>query len=105
MAMKKIERNNFGDELRAKLENKGDAIEGYYQGSEQFEHKGKTVTKHRFKNEEGKIVSLLGSHQLNEDLPKVPAGAFTRVTFTGKSPTKSGNRVNNYEIEYEESSL
>lgn len=105
MAMQKVERKSYGDEERAKLENKGDTLEGYYQGAESFQHNGKDLTKHRFKNEAGKIVSILGSHQLNEDLPQVPVGSFTRVTFDGKSKTKRGTSVNNYTIEFESNGL
>lgn len=105
MAMQKIERKSFGDEIKVKLENKGDVLEGYYEGSETFELNGKTLTKHRFKNEEGKIVSILGSYQLNEDLPQVPKGSFTRVTYEGKTKTKRGGTVNNYAIEFESNGL
>jgi hypothetical protein len=102
MAMQKIERKSFGDETRVKLEKEGDILEGYYQGAETFDHKGKPLTKHRFKDENGKTVSILGSHQLNEDLPKVPVGSFTRVTYEGQRRTKRGTPVNNYSIEFEE---
>lgn len=103
MAMQRIERKSFGDETRFNFEKEGDTLEGYYQGAETFDNKGKPLTKHRFKDENGKIVSVLGSFQLNEDLPKVPTGSFTRVTFEGKSRTKRGGTVNNYIIEFEES--
>ena len=105
MAMQRIERKSFGDETRAKLEKEGDFLEGEYLGAETFDHQGKPLTKHRFKDENGKTVSILGSHQLNEDLPKVPTGSFTRVTFQGKSRTKRGGTVNNYLIEFESNGL
>jgi hypothetical protein len=105
MAMQRIQRNNYGDETRVKLEKQGDVLEGYYEGSETFDNKGKPLTKHRFKGEDGKMLSILGSHQLNEDLPKVPQGSFTRITFEGKSRTKRGGTVNNYVIEFESNGL
>lgn len=105
MAMTKIERKSYGDETRFSFEKAGDVLEGYYEGSETFDNKGKPLTKHRFKGEDGKIVSILGSFQLNEDLPKVPVGSFTRVTFEGKSRTKRGGTVNNYVIEFESNGL
>lgn len=101
MAMQRIERKSFGDEVRVRLEKEGDKLKGYYQGSESFDHNGKNLTKHRFKSEDGKTLSILGSYQLNEDLPKVPEGSFTVVTFEGKSRTKRGGTVNNYAIEFE----
>lgn len=104
--MKKVERKVSGqDDIRFKFERAGQVLEGYYLGAESFDHNGKQLTKHRFKDAEGKVVGILGTHGLNEDLPQVPVGSFTRITYEGKKNLKGGRTVNNYAIEFESNGL
>lgn len=105
MAMQKIERKAKGDETRFKFEKEGQVLEGYYQGAETFNHNGKDLTKHRFKDENGKVVGIIGTYSLNEDLPQIPVGSFTRITYGGKKPLKGGRTVNEYQIEFESNGL
>jgi hypothetical protein len=99
MAMKKLTRTAAVEETRFRFEKKGDALEGYYVGSETFNHNGDELTKHRFKNDDGEIVSTLGSYVLNQDLKSVESGVRVRITFDGKVKTKKGRTANAYTIE------
>lgn len=102
MAMKKLnpKASLDGNEIRVRLtEEKGASIEGYYLGSETFEFNGDELTKHRFKNDDGEVLSTIGSFVLNEDLKAVPRGTRTRVTYDGKVKTKKGRMAHAFTIE------
>ena len=102
MAMQKIKRKGgSSDSSRVKLENVGDKIEGIYEGSDSFQYNEKTIKRYTFKNSSGVTSSILGTFQLDEDMPQVPEGAFARITLVGFKKLKSGGKLKEYDIEFE----
>lgn len=87
MAFKKIEASNSQGE-KFKFEKEGTVLTGHYLGSEVIEINGDPATKHSFKVGE-KIISPLGSADLNRQLSNVPEGMMTRVTYLGKKSVRS----------------
>lgn len=75
-------------------------ITGYFLGSKEVESpKSKTgkAKLHVFQTEEGS-VGVWGKTDLDSKMQNVPAGALTRVTFTGMQETKN-NPMYKYKVE------
>lgn len=105
MAFKKIEASNSQGE-KFKFEKEGTTLTGHYLGSEVIEINGDPATKHSFKVGD-KIISPLGSADLNRQLANVPDGVMTRVTYLGKKSVKSAKlkktfQMNSYSVEVDE---
>lgn len=97
MAFKTISKNGAdGDQF--KFEEEGTVLEGYYLGMTFIPIKGKDVPRYSFKVGD-KVITTLGSKNLNEGMEDAVQGAMTRVTFVELHETKAGNDFKRFTIE------
>lgn len=102
MTMKRLNNTNSSEgELRIRLD-VGQSMEGYYLGSDTFEHNGDELTKHLFKNDDGETNSIVGSYVLNTELKQVEKGTRTRVTYNGKGTNKRGKPYHKWTVEFDD---
>lgn len=79
-------------------------IEGYYLGARDVESKFGLAKLHVFQTDEGN-VGVWGKSNLDMKLGSVDAGTMTRVTYTGKVPSKKGNDMFKYSVEIDSDNI
>lgn len=69
---------------------KDDVLDGYYTGCKQVQVKEKMSTLHSIKTDDGEIMKVWGTKMLDDELEKIREGAYIRIQWLGKVPTKHG---------------
>lgn len=84
---------------------KGESVEGTLIAKESQNFPGQSEPVGRYKIEttadsgELRIVTILGSVQLDDLLNQVQEGSYLRITFTGNTKSRSGRNVKTYDVE------
>lgn len=107
MGFEKVKELNADTTIR--LQNAGDALEGFYHGFKEVPGKYGVSLLHIFETDEGQFVGVWGSGRLNYGLklliPRNGQAMMLRVTCDGTVPSSKGNDAYAYTIEKDKSRL
>lgn len=100
MALKKVIRTDNTDSF--KFEKKGQTLKGYYLKTVVKPINGKDCNVHLFQTSKG-LVSVLGQHDLSQQLAEITLGCYIEATFTGVKNLKGGKTMKLYDVGWDDS--
>ncbi len=107
MGFEKVKELNADTTIR--LQNAGDALEGFYHGSKEVPGKYGMSLLHIFETEDSQFIGVWGSGRLNYGLkllvPRNGQAMMLRVTCDGTVPSSKGNDAYSYTIEKDKGRL
>lgn len=87
----------------AKFEEKGDMAAGTLQGFVVINVRGSATPKYTLRQDDGEIVSFLGTVQQIEILRQLPVGSYVQIIYTGLKERATNGNVKIFEISVDES--
>lgn len=64
--------------------------------------KESTVGKYELVDDDGNLVTIHGSTQMDDKLRSVPDGAYVRIEYVGEGQTSSGQKLSKFKVEMEQ---
>ena len=83
----------------------GGVIEGVYLTKETMTGKYGVQSKYVIALSDDEKISIVGTASIDAQFANVPVGSMVRVTYKGKTTTKTGNTVKVFDVEYDDENI